>query len=128
LGVRGVHRDDDPVCIPRGHAVQQCLDLGDLLRVGRDLYLRDRDALAVEHRGEQRELLVLGGPRAAEHLTVDRGSHQALGTAAHPFVQPCPDRHIKRGGVNIRQHATDRVLARRAELPLKPTPHATQLP
>ncbi|GLZ36633.1 hypothetical protein Acsp05_02580 [Actinokineospora sp. NBRC 105648] len=85
LGVRGVHRDHHPFRVPREHTRQQRLDLCDLVRIGRDLDLGDRDAFTMDHRGEQRELIVLVSPRAAEHLAVDRDPQQPIGIPAHPF-------------------------------------------
>jgi len=72
LGVRSVHRDDYAFSLAWSHRSEEGFDLGDLVGVWRHLDLGDGDALAVGHRGEQREPLVLVGPDTAEYLAVYR--------------------------------------------------------
>jgi hypothetical protein len=76
--VCGVHGDDHVFCLVGGHVVEEGCDLCDLVGVWGHRDLGDGDGVAVDHRGEQRELLVLVGPDAAEDLAVDRESKRPV--------------------------------------------------
>lgn len=108
LGVRGVPGDHHTGQI---HTIQQRRDLGDLVGVGGDPYLRDHDRLGVRQRGEQPDLTTLDtGPAAvADGLAVHRDRDQRARRLALPLsddrrghrlrTQPRADPLI--GGVSI---------------------------
>ena len=72
LGVRGVEGDEDRFSFRDGGGLQEGVRLGDLVGAVGYPDLRYRDGLAVEHRGEQGDLVVLVSPCPTHYLPVDR--------------------------------------------------------
>lgn len=85
---------------PDRDARQESVDLGDLVGGVGHPDLRDGDTHTVDHRGEQGELAVVGGPCASQDLAVHGDRQQAVGVSMGPLEQPRPDQQVQLPGVN----------------------------
>jgi hypothetical protein len=104
LGVRGVEGDQDCFSLRDFRCIKEGVRLGDLVSAVGYPELRNRDSLAVEHRGEQRDLPVLVSPCTAHHLPVDRDF--PLVVPAFPGLRENPraGHHVQLDRVNPGQH------------------------
>ena len=94
--------------------LRKVVDLGDLVGAVGDAGLGDDGTGFVDHGGEESDLLVRVGPRAAQDLAV-QGDHQvAVVLGCRSFVQPGSDDEVQHVRVDSLEDLADRGLARRA--------------
>jgi hypothetical protein len=104
LGMRGVEGDQDCFSLRDCRCVQKGARLSDLVGAIGYPELRDRDSLTVEHRGEQRDLVVLVSPCTAHYLSVDRDFPLAFPAFSGLREEPRAGYHVQLGRFDHGQH------------------------
>jgi hypothetical protein len=128
LGVRGVEGDDDALGCLHRDTRQERVELGDFIGAVGHPDLRDGATPAVDHRGEQGDLTIVGGPGAAEDLAVQCDHQQALGVPVGPFEGPRSDQQVQLSGVDALQHPSQCRFARPVVSVLEPVPARAPCP
>ena len=91
-------------CLTR-HSHYVRVRLGDLVGAVGYPELRYRDGLAVEHRGEQRDLVVLVSPCTTHYLPVDRDFPLVVPAFPGLREKPRAGYHVQFGRIDPDQHA-----------------------